>query len=120
MREVDVKLFCLEIKLNVTQIALPLALVANPRWDAIPWVLFLTHVAGLSVLHCTGLAGSAASCCADCAARFLTRRPRSVCSEHPVSERCPGSAAAHRRDLGAAWIRAAVLWLATLELGDSG
>ena len=91
--------FCLEIKLNVTQIALPLALVAIPRWDAIPRVFFLTHVAVLSVLHCTHLAGSATSCCA---ARFFTRRSRSVYSEHPVSERCLRSAAAHPRDLSAA------------------
>ena len=45
------------------------------------------------MLCCTDLAGSASSGCADCAARFLTRRSRSVCSEHPVSERCPPSAA---------------------------
>ena len=47
-----------------------------------------------------------------CAARFLTRRSRSVCSEclRAVSPERGGSRG---------WIRATVLWLAILELGDS-
>ena len=48
VREVHVNL--LKIKLDVAQMALPLALVAVPRWDAIPKVCVFTYVAVLTVL----------------------------------------------------------------------
>ena len=88
MREVYVKLLRFEIELDVTQVVIPLALVAVPRWDSIPCVLVFSHV------RCAGCAGAATSCCTLLDAAVAKRLLRAL----GLRAQCPRSAAAHRRD----------------------
>ena len=124
MRKVHVKLLRFKMKLDVSQRALPLALVAVPRWDSIPCVLVFTHV------RCADGAGAATSCCTFLDAAVTKRLPCAL----GLTVQCPRSAAAHRRDsqsaadsdlrvLSAATqeaARSSATPLDCAELGDSG
>ena len=88
MRKVYVKLLRFEIKLDVSQMALPLALVAVPRWDSITLMCVFTHV------RCADCAGSATSCCTLPDAAVAKRLPCAL----GLTVQCPRSAAAHQRD----------------------
>ena len=124
MREVYAKLLRFEVQLDISQMALPLALVAVPRWHSIPCVLVFTHV------RCADCAGSATSCCTLLDAAVTKRLPCAL----GFTVQCPRSSAAHLRgsqsaadsDLRvlSAAIREAARSSATpldcAELGDSG
>ena len=74
VREVYIKLLRFEMQLDISKIALPLALVVVPRWGLDP---------KCACLHsCADCAGAATSC----STLLDARRSRSVCPEHAVSE----------------------------------
>ena len=87
MREVHVKLLCFEIKLDISHIALPLALVTVPRWDSDPREFVLAHVC------CAVSVGTATSCFSLLDSAIHKATVLSTQSQSTLSPELGGSAA---------------------------